>query len=131
MGIAHTQLGGLRVHHGDEVFNRSAHGHRNGVRSLVAGNQHQTVQQVAQRERFALHQPHERAVLGVPVLELVQSLDLLANGNLGIQTAVFEGDDAGENLRRAGGVQLRIRRTLIDGIRGGEISRVDHDDIRG
>ena len=124
MGAGHAELGGLAVHAVGERLDGAGRVAGDGGRRVVARDEHEPVEQVAQADRLADLQPHERAVLGKALL------DLFAHGDLRVQIfAAFKRQDARHNLRGAGRVGALVRGALIEHLAG--VVPVGHDHLGG
>jgi len=98
MRLRHAQQGRLAVHHGHEGGDRAAHmlGDGDGV---VPRGQHQAVEQVAQRQLFALPQVHRT---------LADRGGGVAGRHHVVEAAILDGQQGGHNLRRAGHGQAGV-----------------------
>ena len=120
MRARHAQLGGFGVH----AIGKSADGtgqmHRNSRRGVVAGYEHQPVQEIPQADRFTDLKAHQRAMLGKALF------DLLADGEGRVEVAAFEREHARHDLRGAGGKRALIGQPLVEHLTGVAAIRDDH-----
>ena len=112
VGVGHAQLRRLVVHELGEGFGGPGQLLRDGDGGVVAGGEHESVEQIPDGPLLTGFQPHEGVIL------LVEVDGVFGDGGLLVQPARFDGQHAGEDLDGAARGTLGIG-VLFDAVEGG------------
>ncbi|MPN27852.1 hypothetical protein SDC9_175286 [bioreactor metagenome] len=105
----HADLLRFLIHQRNKCIDRTRNMLCNRLARVVAGDKHEPVDQIPQRQRFAWLNAHQRRILG----KLGRGAEhFLPDGKRIVEVAVFEGHQRGHNLGRTRGKHFLIRIAL-------------------